>query len=92
MLRLSQDLRSVTSADGGVILDLSRGQIFRCNATGAVILELLGRGLDQAQLVSEFTQLCSAPHTCASDDVRNFLTALSRLGLLQDETNFPNTE
>ena len=90
MLRLSENLRSVTNADGGVILDLCRGQIFRCNATGAVILELLARGLDQAQLVSQFTKLCNVPPEHVSDDVRDFLSALSRLGLLQDETDPTN--
>ncbi len=92
MLRLSENLRSVTNADGGVILDLCRGQIFRCNATGAIILELLARGLDQPQLVSEFSRLCKVPQACASDDVRDFLTTLSRLGLLQGQTSHPDPE
>jgi len=83
MLRLSENLRSVTDADGGVILDLDRGQIFRCNATGAVILELLARGLDQAELVSEFSKLCRVAPDCAANDIGDFLATLSRLGLLQ---------
>ncbi len=83
MLYLSQHLRTVTDADGGVILDLSRGQIFRCNATGAILLELLARDLDEAAVVSEFSRLCQVPPPCASRDVRDFLSALSRLGLLQ---------
>ncbi len=92
MLRLSENLRSVTNADGGVILDLGRGQIFRCNATGAIVLELLARGFDQAELVSEFCRLCHVPSACALNDVRDFLATLSRLGLLQGSTSSPRTE
>lgn len=87
MLRLSKNLRTVTNPDGGVILDLQRGQIFRCNASGAVILDLLTRGLDEAELVSQFTSLCQAPPSCAADDVKVFLAALSRLGLMQPSTS-----
>lgn len=92
MLRLSNNLRSMTDANGGVILDLCRGQIFRCNATGAIILELLARGLDQPQLVSEFSKLCKVPEACASEDVRDFLTTLSRLGLPQGHAPHANAE
>ena len=86
MLRLSENLRSVTNADGGVILDLQRGQIFRCNSTGAIILELLTRGVDESELVLQFGKLCQVPGACASNDVRDFLATLCRLGLLQRPT------
>lgn len=92
MLRLSENLRSVTNADGGVILDLHRGQIFRCNATGAIILELLARELDQTELVSEFSKLCQVAPDCASNDVQHFLATLSRLGLLQGPVAFVSPE
>jgi coenzyme PQQ synthesis protein D (PqqD) len=87
MVRLSKNLRSITDADGGVILDVERGQIFRCNATGAIILELLTRGVDETQLASQFGKLCQCPPTCASNDVQEFLATLSRLGLLERPTS-----
>jgi hypothetical protein len=83
MLRLSKNLRSVTNADGGVILDLQRGRIFRCNATGAVILELLTRGVDETELLVQFSKLGQCPPACTSNDVQGFLATLSSLGLLQ---------
>jgi hypothetical protein len=92
MLRLSENLRSMTDANGGVLLDLCRGQIFRCNATGAIVLELLARGLNQTQLVAEFSKLCNVPQACASEDVHEFLTTLSRLGLLQGHAPRRNAE
>ena len=86
MLRLSPNLRTMTDADGGVILDLRRGSIFRCNSTGAVILELLARGCDQTEITTNFSKLCNVPPGCASADVQDFLTSLARLGLLEDHT------
>lgn len=85
MFRLSDNLRSVTNDDGGVILDLQRGQIFRCNPTAAVILELLTRGIDETELAAQFSKQCQCPPHGATKDVREFLETLSRLGLLQDD-------
>jgi hypothetical protein len=76
----------MTDADGGVILDLRRGSIFRCNSTGAVILELLARGCDQTEITTNFTRLSNVPPGCASADVQAFLASLARLGLLEDHT------
>ena len=58
MLRLSEDLRTVTNADGGVILDLRKGKMFRLNATDAVIFELLVSGREEEQIVADLSSRC----------------------------------
>lgn len=85
MLRLSSHLRTVINQDGGVILDVRQGTIFRCNATAAAILELLAKGYDEEQITIEFSRLCEISRLCAQADVRGFLASLASRGLLRDE-------
>ena len=84
MLRLAKNLRSVTNADGGVVLDLGRGQIFRCNATGAVVLEILARGETEEGVVREVTRRCHADVALVSADVHEFLISLRSHALLSE--------
>jgi hypothetical protein len=82
MMRLSENLRTVTNADGGVVLDLRKGKIFRLNATGAIIFELLVRGCDEEQIVADIGSRCGIAPTLASRDVRDFLNLLTSNNLL----------
>ena len=84
MLRLAKNLRSVTNADGGVVLDLGRGQIFRCNATGAVVLEILGRGETEEGVVREVSHRCQVDAALISADVHEFLVSLRSHALLSE--------
>lgn len=85
MLRLSKNLRSVTNADGGVVLDLGRGQIFRCNATGALVLEILIHGETEAGVVREVSRRCQADPALVTADVHEFLLSLRNHALLSEE-------
>lgn len=85
MLRLSKNLRSVTNADGGVVLDLGGGQIFRCNATGALVLDLLTRGETEEGVVREVSRRCQAEPALVTADVREFLASLRSHALLSEE-------
>ena len=84
MPHLSSHLRATTDREGGILLDLARGQLFRCNATGALIIELLSRGADQAQIESELVRKFGLSTEKASADVQSFLAALDGQGLLDE--------
>ncbi len=81
-MRLSDDLRTATNADGGVILDLRRGKMFRLNPTAAAILELLGRGYTEQRIAAEMEGLCGVEAQLALRDVQAFLSSLAANGLL----------
>lgn len=82
MLRLSEDLRTVTTADGGVILDLRKGKMFRLNATAAVIFELLVKGSEEEQIVADLSSRCGVASSLAQQDVQEFLDLLAANNLL----------
>ncbi len=82
MVRLSQNLRTVTNADGGVVLDLRKGKIFRLNATGATIFELLVRGYEEEQIIADISNRCGIAPALVSRDVQDFLNVLASNNLL----------
>lgn len=82
MMRLSENLRTVTSADGGVVLDLRKGKIFRLNAVGATIFELLVRGCQEEAIVADISSRCEIAPVLASRDVKEFLAVLATNNLL----------
>jgi hypothetical protein len=84
MLRLSENLRATTDRDGGILLDLARGRLFRCNASGAVILDLLSRGSDRPQIDSQFAERFGLSEEQASADVGLFLSVLRGNGLVEE--------
>jgi hypothetical protein len=82
MMRLSENLRTVTNADGGVVLDLRKGKIFRLNAVGATIFELLVRGSEEEQIVADISSRCGIAPALASRDLQEFLAVLAANNLL----------
>jgi hypothetical protein len=82
MISLAKDIRRVTSADGGIALDVRRGTMFRLNPLGARVLDLLERG----ESLSRIADLISAEFGAALDvvqaDLREFLDALELHGVL----------
>jgi len=85
MMHLSKNLRTVTNADGGAVLDILRGKMFRLNTTGAKILELLARGCTKESIASEISQSCGVDIGLVSADVHAFLAALRTAGLLDSD-------
>jgi hypothetical protein len=82
MSRLSKHLRIVIQDDGAILLDVQRGNIVRCNQTGAIILKLLSGSSDERAITLEFARLCGLPIYEAEADVNAFLSCLASKGLL----------
>jgi hypothetical protein len=83
MMHLSKNLRTVTNSDGGAVLDLHQGKMFRLNTTGAKILDLVARGSTEESIATEISQTCGVDIGLVSADVHAFLAALRNSGLLE---------
>jgi hypothetical protein len=82
MIRLPENVRSLSNADGAVLLDLRRGKIFRINPTGATILELLLRGYEKDRIAAELSERWGIDHQLAFADLQTFLDSLASNQLL----------
>src|SRR5580698_10862813 len=53
---LSAAVRSTRNEDGGIVLDIDRGQMFRLNPVGALILESVGKGYPETEIAKEVSR------------------------------------
>ena len=84
MYALDSGVRSTCNDDGGTLLDISRGQIFRLNATGSRIVALLQLGQDESRIIDSICQEFYIARTSAQTDVSDFLRCLERQGLIHE--------
>jgi Coenzyme PQQ synthesis protein D (PqqD) len=84
MIRLSRTVRTVTHPDGGALLDLCAGKMFRFNATGAAILELLAFGNTEDRIVAKIGERCGVDGSLVSSEVHAFLVSLKNFGLVDE--------
>ena len=82
MTPLANNIRRVSSADGGIVLDVRRGTMFRLNPLGARVLDLL----DQGEPLPRVAYLIGAEFGVAlavvQTDVSEFLHSLKIHGVL----------
>lgn len=76
MYEVSAGVRSTRNEDGGIVLDIDRGQMFRLNPVGALILESLAKGSAETEIAKEVSRLYSISQETAAADVREFLESL----------------
>src|SRR5205807_5209546 len=74
--------RRVTNADGGVVLDLRRGAMFRVNPVGARVLDLLEQGDSPAQIAQKLSAEFSVTLSEVQADVIQFVESLETRGIL----------
>jgi hypothetical protein len=75
-------LRSVHTADGGVVLDIHRGKMFSLNATGSFIFRLLEQGSSEEHIVEELVERFDVPSDLAKADLAQFCESLKGHTLL----------
>lgn len=73
---VSAGVRSTRNEDGGTVLDIDQGQMFRLNPVGALILESIGRGCAEIEIVREISRRYSVGEATAAADLREFITSL----------------
>jgi hypothetical protein len=75
---VSTGVRSTRNGDGGIVLDINHGQMFRLNPVGALILEFLAKGSAEREIAKEISRLYSISEEIAAVDVREFLESLEQ--------------
>lgn len=83
MLRVSDTIRRTETADGGVLLDVQRGQMFCLNVVGAKILELIQQGYDESRIADEISRAYGTSKDAVLADVIEFIEALQKHHILQ---------
>jgi len=79
---ISTAIRKSETPDGAVLLDIERGQMFSVNGIGSRILELLGTGLDEAEIARQLSATWGVDLEQVRADVHEFLETLNRLHIL----------
>jgi hypothetical protein len=85
LYQVSAGVRSTRNEDGGIVLDIDHGQMFRLNPVGALILESLGKGCAEAEIAKEISQQYSINEETAIADVREFLKSLEEHKLVRTQ-------
>jgi len=80
---ISAGVRSTRNEDGGIVLDIDHGQMFRLNPVGALILESLGNGCAEEEIAKEISREYSISEETASADIREFLQSLEEHKLVR---------
>jgi len=75
-------IRRVTNADGGVVLDLRRGAMFRVNPLGARVLDLLDEGSSPAQIAEKLSTEFAVALSEVQTGVTEFVESLKAHGVL----------
>ena len=83
MLTISQSVRLTKSQDGGILLDVEQGEIFRLNPAGTRIIELLKEGHNGPALTRAVSREFGAPEQVVREDVRDFLSELRERRLIE---------
>jgi hypothetical protein len=79
---ISTGVRSTRNEDGGIVLDIDQGQMFRLNPVGALILELLANGYGEADIANQIAHEYRIRDEMALTDVHEFLKSLETNGLV----------
>jgi hypothetical protein len=84
MHTISTTIRKTQTADGAILLDVKRGQIFCLNAIASTILEMLASGHREREIVDHLSAACGVEIETVRSDVRDFIEALNRHHVLEE--------
>lgn len=82
MFRISDTIRRTQTGDGGILLDVHHGRMFRLNVVGAKILELVQRGYDESCIAEEISRDYGASKEVVRADVIEFIETLKKHHIL----------
>jgi hypothetical protein len=82
IVRVRDNVRSTHSRDGGIVLDILHGHMFRLNFVGSRILELLKQGSAEAEIATRLAREFGIERPTAEADVREFVETLEKHHLL----------
>lgn len=85
MYQVSAGVRSTVDNDGGIVLDIDHGQMFRLNPAGALIMDLLGKGRTEIEIGRELALRYGVSEEIAIADVREFFKSLEAHRLVHSQ-------
>lgn len=85
MYEVSAGVRSTRNEDGGIVLDIEHGQMFRLNPVGALILDSLRKGCAETEIAKQISRQYSISEETAIADVREFLQSLQEHKLVRTQ-------
>lgn len=83
MYEVSPGIRGTRNEDGGIVLDIDHGQMFRLNPVGALILESLAKGSTETETAKEISRQYCISEDIATADLREFLESLKKHNLVR---------
>jgi hypothetical protein len=83
MFKISGAIRSTSTQDGGVLLDVRHGQILSLNGMGSRVFEMLRGGLDEDQIAGEISKSFGVNADSARSDVLDFIQTLQKHHVLE---------
>jgi hypothetical protein len=82
MVKIRDGIRTATTEDGCVLLDIRENQILTTNLVGSQILELIKKGFEENEIKAEISRLYGLSIDVAATDVREFLQSLKERGII----------
>jgi hypothetical protein len=90
MYRLSDTVRSTHGQDGAIVLDIRQGQMFNVNFVGSRILQLLGEGYLQSEIIDAIVREFDVSRDRVENEVRQFLQTLQKHHLVEEQGTSTN--
>jgi tRNA A37 methylthiotransferase MiaB len=91
MFRIPDTIRSTRTDEGGIVLDVHHGQMFRLNGVGSKILGLVENGYEETQIAAEITRAYGVDSKIARDHVHDFIEALLEHHILDVRPSVPES-
>lgn len=82
MFRISGAIRSTSTRDGAVLLDIQQGRILSLNRMGSRVFEMLRGGLDEDQIAGEISNDFGVDAGSVRADVLDFIRTLREHNVL----------
>jgi hypothetical protein len=82
MKPLVDSIRTVSNTDGGIVLDLRRGAMFRVNPLGSRVLDLLAGGKSSLEIAEQISAEFEIALDRAQVDIAEFFSSLEAYGVL----------
>lgn len=83
MFKVSDAIRSTSTEDGAVLLDIHRGSVLGLNRMGSRVFELLLGGLDPDQIAAEISKDFGVDAIQVRNDIIDFIRTLEEHNILQ---------
>jgi hypothetical protein len=83
MYKVSNATRYTSTQDGGVLLHIRSGKVFRLNPIGILILDSFGSGKTEDAIINDIADRCKITAQTIQPDVLSFLHDLEQHGLVE---------